>query len=125
MHVTYGGSLPATVRLYATSTGTLPAYLTLTVTRGTDAAPAFPSCGSFVPDATSYTGAGPGVVYTGTLAAFPATYAAGLVDPTAAAPATWTNATSHDYRFTVSVTNNPVAAGQSGAADFTFEARNQ
>ena len=79
--VTYTGSLPATVRLYGTVTGGLAPYLTLTVTRGTETAPAFPSCSTFSADATNYIGSGPGVVYSGLLSAWPGGYAAGVVDP--------------------------------------------
>jgi hypothetical protein len=46
--VTYTGTLPGTVRLYGSTTGTgLAQYLNLTVTRGTMASPVFPSCTGF------------------------------------------------------------------------------
>lgn len=38
------------------------------------------------------------MVYSGTLTGYPDTYATGLVDPTAAAPESWTNPGSHQYR---------------------------
>ena len=83
--VTYGGTLPATVRLYGTTTGSgLDQYLNLTVTRGifNPTEPAFDSCTNFQADATNYVGAGAGVVYSGTLQGFPDGYAGAVVDPT-------------------------------------------
>lgn len=118
--VTYGGSVPATVRLYATASGTLASYLNLTVTRGTGAS--FGSCGSFSADATDYLGSGPGVVYSGTLAGYPTSYAAGIVDPPSGGAETWTTSETHAYRFTVSVQDNSSAQGTSASAGFTWEA---
>lgn len=125
IRVTYTGSLAATVRLYASVSGGLAPYLNVTVTRGTDASPSFDSCASFTPDGTNYIGAGAGVIYSGTLSAFPTTYAGGIVDPTAGSPATWTNPTSRSYRIAVSLANDPAAQALSGSASFTWEARNQ
>ena len=72
------------MRLYASVTGTLPQYLNVTVTRGSGAA-GFDNCTGFTADAGDY-GYGPGgVVYSGTLQAFPSTYAAGI---------TWTDGES-------------------------------
>lgn len=122
--LTYTGTLDSTVRLYASVSGALAPYLTLTVTRGTEAAPSFDSCASFTPDATSYIGSGAGVIYSGLLSAFPATYAAGLVDPLAASPETWSTSESHSYRFVVSLNNDEAAQALSGSASFTWEARN-
>ena len=123
--VTYTGSLPSTVRLYATVTGTLKDYLTLTVTRGTDATPAFDNCSTFAPDATDYNGDGAGVVYSGLLSAFPATYEPAIVDPKAASPETWTQNEAHVYKFTISLNNDTSAQGLSSTAAFTWEARNE
>lgn len=123
--VRYTGSLSATVRLYATTTGTLPQYLNVTITRGTSSAPAFDSCATFTPDATDYNGNGAGVIYTGTLSALPATWASGIVDPKAATPATWNTNDEHSYRFVVSLADDNSAQTQSGTATFTWEARNQ
>lgn len=119
IHVTFGGTLPSAVRLFADVSGGLAPYLTLTVTRGTEATPAFESCGGFTPDATDYIGAGAGVLYTGSLAGYPTTYDAGIVDP-----ATWTTGTASSYRFAVTLANNPAAAAQSASATFRWEARN-
>jgi len=79
--VTYTGSLPSLVRLYGTTTGTgLDAYLDVVVTRGTIAAPTFDSCTGFTPDTPNY-GNGAGIVYTGTLAGYADSWAAGTLDP--------------------------------------------
>ena len=123
--VTYTGSLAATVRLYASVTGSLAQYLTLTVTRGTDSAPSFNSCTNFAADSTNYIGSGPGVVYSGLLSAFPTTYAGGLVDPTSGSPASWATSEAHSYKFVVSLNDNNAAQGLSSNASFTWEAQNQ
>jgi predicted ribosomally synthesized peptide with SipW-like signal peptide len=123
IQVTYSGTLDSGVHLYATVSGALAPYLTLTVTRGTDSSPGFDACGSFSPDGTNYIGAGPGVVYSGLLSAFPSTYAAGIVDAPGS-PETWTTSEAHSYRFLVSLNNDNAAQGLSAAADFTWEAQN-
>jgi predicted ribosomally synthesized peptide with SipW-like signal peptide len=124
IQVTYTGTLPATVRLYGTTTGTgLDQYLDLTVTRGTKS-DAFDSCADFVPDSTNYIGEGNGVVYDGTLQGYPDNYAAGLVDPVAGSPETWTNPETHAYRFVVTVQDNNNAQGLTATQSFTWEARN-
>jgi hypothetical protein len=117
--VTYTGSLAAGVRMYGTVTGSLAQYLTLTVTRGTNTS-AFSSCAAFVADATDYIGSGAGVVYSGNLSAFPASWAAGYVDPTAA----WAQNDAHSYKFVVTVQDNNAAQGLTSTASFTWEARN-
>jgi hypothetical protein len=122
--ITYSGSLNANVHLYGSSTGSLPSYLTLTVTRGTDSSPSFASCANFTADSTDYIGSGAGVIYSGNLSAFPSAYAAGLVDPTSGSPATWSTSDAHSYKFVVTVQNNAAAQGLSSTASFTWEARN-
>src|SRR3954468_8253984 len=127
MTVTYTGSLASAVRLYGTSTGSgLDAYLDLKITRGSfsGAPPAFDSCASFTPDATDYVGSGGGVIYNGTLQAFPDDYASGRVDPLAAGPETWTTGESHVYKIQVTLQNNASAAGKAAGQTFTWEARN-
>ena len=124
--VTYTGSLPSTVRLYATLTGSLKNYLTLTVTRGTDPTPTFDNCTRFVPDTTDYNGDGNGVIYSGLLSAFPATYdPPAIVDPKAASPETWTQNEAHVYKFTIALNNDTAAQGLSSTAAFIWEARNE
>lgn len=125
IRVVSNGSLSSRVRLYGTVAGGLPAFTTLTVTRGTQAAPSFDACSGFAPDATNYIAQGAGVVYAGPLAAFPATWAAGLVDPVATSPESWANGEAHVYRFTLTLQDNAAAEGQTGTADFTWEARNE
>jgi hypothetical protein len=129
IRVTYSGSLPASVRLYASSTGSLAPYLNLTVTRGTQAAPSFPSCTGFSADPTDYVGAGAGVVFTGTLSGFVAghaDFASGLADAPGS-PQTWSANSAHSYMFSLSLPAAAPAAAQglSSTATFTWEARNQ
>jgi hypothetical protein len=125
--VTYQGSLPSTIRLYGTTAGTgLDQYLSLTVTRGTYSGsdPGYDSCTGFQPDATDYLGAGPGVVYDGTLQDYPDDYAAAVADPPGA-PATWTTGEQHVYKLEVTLQANIAAQGKNATQTFTWEARNQ
>ena len=122
--VTSTGSIGSTVRLYAATTGNLGAYVNLTITRGTDSAPSYSSCTNFTADSTNYLGSGSGVIYSGTLAAFPSSYTAGVVDPTASSPRTWVQNEAHSYKITATLANNNAAQGQSSTAAFTWEARN-
>ena len=108
--VTYGGTLNAQAKLYGASSGALAPFVNLTVTEGTTTSP-FSSCAGFTPVT---------VMYSGTLSAFPATFATGLADP----DATWTPAETHAYRFSITLQNNPAAQGLSASAAFTWEARN-
>jgi predicted ribosomally synthesized peptide with SipW-like signal peptide len=120
IRVSYTGSLPATVRLYGTTTGTgLDPYLSLTVTRGTISSGAFDSCANFSADGTDYIGAGAGVLYSGTLQGYPDDYASGIVDPTSA----WTNGEEHAYRFTVTLQDDNAAQGKTATQTFIWEAR--
>lgn len=121
--VTYNGTLDAGVRLFATLGGSLAPHLTLTVTRGTQAAPSFNSCAGFTADAANYIGAGAGVVYSGALSAFPTSYASGIADAPGS-PETWTTGESHVYRFVVTLGASLAAQGLSQTATFTWEARN-
>ena len=120
--VTYRGSLPARVRLYGQSTGTLPPHLILTVTRGTGSGT---GCGGWAPDATNCNGDGPGVIFKGRLDTFPGTWGTGIVDPKPASPATWTTDEAHVYRFTLQVDPDGSGQGQTGGgATFTWDAQN-
>ena len=107
--VTYSGTqLPAPVRLYATTTGTLDTYLDTTIEIGTGGA--FGNCSGFTPTST---------LFANTLANFSTTHtdwASGLATFTAAA-----NPTSHTFRVTIDVQNNPLAQGLTSTADFIFE----
>jgi hypothetical protein len=124
IRATYNGSLSSAVHLYGSTTGSLAQYLTLTITRGTETAPSFPSCSTFSADATNYIGSGAGVIYSGTLANFSSTntdYATGLVDPS-----TWSSGNSHSFKFTLTLPSGAAAAAQglSSTAAFTWEAQN-
>ena len=126
--VTYEGSLPATVRLHGTTTGTgLDQYLDLKVTRGVYSAsePAFKSCANFQADGANYIGAGNGVVYNGTLQGFPDDYASGLVDPLSGSPESWTTGEVHVYRLDVTLQNDFGAQNQDATQAFRWEARSQ
>lgn len=109
--VTYSGDqLPAPVRLYGSTTGTLDTYLDTTVEIGTGGS--FGDCTGFTPTST---------LFNNTLANFAATntdWSSGLATFTAAA-----NPTSRTFRFTIEVQDNPAAQGDSATADFTFEAQ--
>lgn len=124
IEVHYTGSLPAEIRLRALVSGAVANDLDLRVTRGTGAS-GFPGCGSFSPDATDYLGKGAGVVYDGTLGAFPASWTSGTLDPPGATQETWTQGEKHAYRIRVSVPSGGGAQGKAPAtATFTWEARN-
>ena len=122
--VTSTGSVASSVRLYGTSSGILASYINLTVTRGTDSSPSYASCTNFTADSTNYLGSGNGVIYSGTLSAFPTSYASGIVDPLAASPETWTTSETHSYKFVVTQASNNAAQAKSSTASFTWEARN-
>lgn len=126
--VTYEGSLSATVALYGATTGNgLDEHIDLVVTRGTwsGAAPAFRSCTGFQADATNYLGAGPGVVYSGTLQDYPDAPAGAVADPPSGGSETWTSGESHVYRLQVTLRNDAGAQGKNATQTFTWEARNQ
>jgi predicted ribosomally synthesized peptide with SipW-like signal peptide len=124
IRVSYTGSLASTVKLYASVTGSLAPYLDLTVTRGTETSPSFPSCSTFTADATNYIGQGAGVVFSGKLDTYPTSYASGIDD---GAGATWSTNDAHSYKLQVSLPSGAASAAQglSSNATFTWEARNQ
>ncbi len=124
--VTYSGTLPANVKLYGTGGGTgLNQYLTLVVTRGTfSGSPAAGSCTGFTADTTNYISQGAGVVYSGTLANWPASATTAQVDPTGASPESWTTGEVHGYQFQVTLGTNIAGQGLTGTETFTFEADN-
>lgn len=118
--VTYGGTVPADVRIYGTVSGGLATYLTLTITRGTIAGtPAAKSCTGFTADSSDYLSRGAGVIYSGTLAAFPTSAAGALADPTSGATEQWDGGEAHAYKLTVTM-NSASGAGMSATADFTW-----
>lgn len=125
IQVTSSGSVPSVVRLYGVTTGTgLDAYLDLTVTRGTVSSGSFDDCTNFSADATNHIGLGAGVVYQGTLAAFPDDWTGGVVDAAPAVPAAWATGEIHAYKFQMTLQDNNAAQGLSAIQAFTWEARN-
>jgi hypothetical protein len=123
--VTYTGTLPANVRLYATTTGTgLGAYLDLKVTRGTfTGTPAAGSCTGFTADTTNY-GLGAGIIYLGLLSAIGSTSATGVSDPSSASPATWATGHAHAYKIQVTVRDDVDGQGKNASTAFTWIAAN-
>ena len=124
---TYTGSLPSTLRYYATVTGSLAPFLTVKVTRGTQGAATFPSCTGFTADTRNYVGAGAGVLAEAALSAIDSTYATGLDDPDNATGAveTWTSGESHVLQITVTMGSSTSAQGLSAGLTVFAEARNQ
>ncbi len=123
IRVTYGGSLGAQVKLYSDSSiGALGPHLNLTITPGTQASSAFPSCAGFTAGAE-------GALFDGTLAGFAGSHsdwATGLADPGPGAAATWAQGDSVVYRFSVSVRDDDAARNLStGAHRFLMEARSE
>lgn len=109
--VDYTGSLTSAVKLYGTTGGTgLDQYLDLVVRRGSfpGAPPASNACTGFSSAAT---------IHSGTLTAFPDSYAAGLDE------GSWTNGTSNVYEITVTLQDNNSAQGLTATQTFTWEAR--
>jgi hypothetical protein len=126
LQVTYAGTLPALVRLYHTTTGSLATYLDLTITRGTISSGSFADCTNFTADTTNYLGQGAGVIYSGTLAAFGDDWASSTADRhTASATEAWTTNETHAYKLTLTAQDNNSAQGKSMTQTFTFEARNR
>jgi camelysin-like metallo-endopeptidase len=107
--VTYTGSLPADVRMYAAPSGALAPYLNVTIKRG--AGGSYPSCAGFTPEATTF---------TGTLATLPTSWSAGTSE-------SWTQGEAHSYQVAVTLDPNAPASAQGASAgvSFTWEARNQ
>jgi hypothetical protein len=126
--VTYSGTLPATVKLYASTGGTgFGTYIDLTVTRGTIAgANVVPDCTGFVAATANYKGAGAGVLYSGTLGAYPNSVGTGQQDLHNAAglAEAWTTNEVHAYKFVATVQNNTAAQGLTATPTFTWAADN-
>jgi predicted ribosomally synthesized peptide with SipW-like signal peptide len=125
IRVNYTGSLDADVRLYTASTiGALGPYVNLQIEPGTQAAPSFPSCTGFTPDAG-------GAIFNGTLTAFQSTYgsyASGLADNPGTVATKWVNSDAVVYRVTATLSAATPDAQQgatTGSHTITWEARNQ
>jgi hypothetical protein len=120
VRVTYSGSLTASaVKLYASSGITNGANYNLLIERGSGLTTldGTMSCTGFSSSSTAF---------NNTLNNLPTTYAAGIDGKSAAA--TWATSDSIDYRFTISVVDDPTAnahttANASGNHTFTWEAR--
>lgn len=108
------GGLASTVRLYGATTGPLGEHLDVRIVRGTfsGAAPADGGCSGFT--ASSQT-----PLYAGTLAALPASYAAGIEDSDGA----WTDGESAVYRIDVDLADSDDAQGDAATSELIFEAR--
>jgi hypothetical protein len=109
--VTYGGNLtPGPVVLYASPmSGDLGPYLDLTIDLGTAGTRSSAGCTDFTPEST---------LYRGTLADFAATHAV----PTAGVD-TWGPAAgdgTRSFRFSLTVHNDPAAAGQTAGFGFSW-----
>ncbi|MDQ3742128.1 MAG: hypothetical protein M3389_14400 [Actinomycetota bacterium] len=115
--VTYDstGGLASTVRLYGATTGALAPHLELRVVRGTF--PGTPPAGGAC---TGFTPAAGGALFDGTLAGFPDTYDAAVVDPDTA----WADNETAVYRIDVELADSDEAQGGSATHEFVFEARN-
>ncbi|MBI3649323.1 MAG: hypothetical protein HY240_11345 [Actinobacteria bacterium] len=119
IRVTYSGTLPTDVRLYAGSgPDPLDQYLTFSIEKGTmPSGTGFPNCGGFSSEAT---------IFSGTLQGFRNTdvnFASGA----GAYPGSqtrWNTGDSLAYRFTLTF-NSAAGQGLSSTAGFTWEARNQ
>jgi len=124
--VTYGGTLPAQVRLYGTTTGTgLDPYVNLTVTRGSIASGSFGSCSGFIPDTADPLGQGRGVIYSGTLQGYADNWAGGIADLTRpGVQKAWTPNEAHAYKVQVTLQDDNNARGLGANQTFTWEARN-
>jgi predicted ribosomally synthesized peptide with SipW-like signal peptide len=123
--VTYQGSLPATVKLFTTSSiGALGPYVNLKVEAGTQTSPSFPSCTEFTPASSGAT------VYEGTLSAFAtehSSFANGITTNPASATK-WETGNSVVYRFTATLSAsapNSAQGATTGSHAFTWEAQNQ
>ena len=124
--VTYTGSLPASVRMYANPTGGLAPYLKVTVTRGSGGS--YPSCTGFTTSGEgTYVNSTPGVTFSGTLSGLPASWSASADDPAGGTADQWTQNESHSYQVDVQLDPSAPAAAQglSAGVSFTWEARNQ
>jgi hypothetical protein len=126
IRTTYTGSLPSDIHLYSPSLpGALAQYVNLTITKGTQAGSAFPSCGGFAADA----GSGSGLVFNGTLQGFEQTnkdWASGIeTDPFG--QSSWSAGDSIVFKIDATLQSTTPDTGQgssSGVHAFVWEARN-
>ncbi len=119
VRVTYGGSLASSVKLYSSSVTNGTAF-NLKVERGSSLSSPdnTMNCTGFSSSSTPY---------DADLGSFASTYAGGVDGK--AGGAAWATSDSVDYRFTITVVDDPTpnahtSALSSGAHSFTWEARN-
>jgi hypothetical protein len=104
MTIALRGSDPAAVRLSAEVKGDLAPFLHVTILRGSGEGAAW------IPDAGA-------PVFTGTLAALPASWASGVPD------GTWRTGERHAYRIAVTLMDDQRAQGRAAEATFRWESR--
>jgi predicted ribosomally synthesized peptide with SipW-like signal peptide len=121
--VTYSGSLSSNVRLYASTTGTLAQYLTMTITQGggtpigTSNVPFGSACTNFTADTSG------SQIFNGTLSSFASTYTnfgTGLALTNISGSTTWSQNNFRVYKIVVSLNNDNNAQGLSSTATFTW-----
>jgi hypothetical protein len=125
--VEYTGSLDSTVRLYGETTSTplkdLSPFIDVVVTRGTfpGAAPALNACDGFVADTADHKALGAGILFKDLLSAYPADYAAAIVDP----DDTWETNEKAVYQVEVTLKSDDDAQAKDAATTLKFEAQDK
>ena len=114
--IRYAGSRPGGVHLYGVDRA-LPRSVELSIVRGVQPSPST-GCAGFVADAADWKGLGPGVIFRGTLADFPAERREAIEDPVAP----WLDGSIHAYRFSVRLgAATPAAAAWTSTESFVWE----
>jgi hypothetical protein len=104
--ITYEGSSPATVRLFADVSGTgLAPHLDVRIERGSG-------------ERDTWTPEGSDPIFEGTLAQLPIDWSAGLTGGRA-----WSAGERHTYRITVTLLDHTAAQGRTAAVTFHWESR--
>jgi hypothetical protein len=118
---TYGGSLPAEVRLYSPSSASaLAQYVDIAIAQGTQATSTFPDCTGFTPDAN-------GTIFSGTLQSFEQahnTFATGI-DTDPAGQTAWAPNAALVYRIQATLqagTPDTAQAASTGVHSYVWEA---
>jgi hypothetical protein len=107
--------LSSTVRLYGTTSGALAQHLKMKVTRGafTGAPPAGTAC-------TGFTNSPANPIFDGTLATFPTSWAAGVLDFNP----NWTHGDTAVYKVDIELADADAAQGTTATHELIVEARN-
>ncbi len=119
IRVTFAGRLPASVRLYGSTSGDprMARLVQLRVVRGyLPDTTRFPSCLGFRANRTDFTGLGPGVLYQGLVASYPDSARQGILDPHGG----WSSGESHGYEFVMRVENDNRGQGGRLGQDFLW-----